>query len=180
MDKSEGNYALQRYIKSLVEVGAINFFDDMNTLVTLFDPEKCPDSLLPYFLESFGFVYVEGIDHSYHRKFLANIGEVVKRRGTYAGVRYIAKVLTGMDSELAYKRTSTEVEQSRVLTITLKADSLEQLQNIDVSLNVVKKYLDSQLPFYITTAMKSLVVTVEVRSQLYVGGFIVANNRYFI
>ena len=166
-DKELKSYPLYRYLGSLIEGGYAEALTDINNLLNLVDPQKCPEEFLPYFCNSFGLEYFEDIDSGYQRKMLANIGEVIKRRGTYSCVRFLVRVLTGMDVELEYIRGEYNEVEGRHLIVTLLASSLDQINNMDTNRAVVERYIQTQIPYYIYPHIYSRVATQEVKFNVY-------------
>ena len=165
-------FPLYRYLKSLIEGGYAPLIEDMNNFQDLVDPVKCPDSFFPYLYGSFGLEYFHDIDISYQRKFLANIGEVQKRRGTISLVRYIIRTITGMECEVSYLRGEHDEEQGRWLFITLISTTLEQIENVDTSIFVVQRFITNHLPFYITPVLSYTINTQVLQTQYYRAGAI--------
>lgn len=148
-----------RYLKALVDGGYFYIIDGSNSILDLLDPEKCPEELLPLFYKSVGLTYFEDIGVEYHRRFLANFGALMKRRGTYRSIKYLVATLTGLDVDLQYERRYTGNRcLGRFLTVKLIASTVEQVNNLPLSIRVVEKFITTQLPFYITV---SVVVDVE-------------------
>lgn len=162
---------LYRYLQSLIIGGGDSLIKDIEGLLYLIDPEKCPDVFLPMFLQSFGIEYNEDIDSVYQRKLISNIGELVKRRGTYSCVKYLAKVLTGMDVEI----TREESEETGVtIKVTLLAETLDQVNSLDISTKVLERYLTSYVPFWVLPVkIDSTVKAQEVNFSVYTGVVIV-------
>lgn len=148
----------------------------MNNFVNLIDPEKCPDEWFPFLYESFGLTYNPLIEEMrpiydpnnpmytgpyngqvfYHRKFLSNIGALLKRRGTLAGLRFLVRTLTGFEFQYSYKRgyvTDSNGEQSaygRHITINLIVSDAEKDLELENSKKVIEQFLTPFLPHYIT------------------------------
>lgn len=137
---------LYRYLQSLIIGGSSDLIKDIEGLLYLVDPETCPDVFLPLFLQSFGIEFNEDIDAVYQRKLVSNIGELVKRRGTYSCVKYLAKVLTGMDVNITREENE---EEGVTVTVTLLAETLDQVTNLDISTKVLERYLTSYIPFWL-------------------------------
>ena len=146
---------LYRYISALIE-GA---FDD--TLVkaaemkNLVDPWKVNKDILPLLYKAWGIPYFEYIGEEYNRRFLANIGEFLRRRGTMGGVRYIIRTLSGMECSLRYHRERTAEKDGRYLDIEIHPRTLQDLLNIGVGLGAVNSFLSLHIPYYIQTAIHS-------------------------
>ena len=90
-------HTLKRYLETL----GVSFSDTMQDtvdLLQLIDVEKLPTRLLPYYGRMFGFEYDDSVPEEFQRKYLANIVNIFKRKGTKAVIRYTARELTGMDA----------------------------------------------------------------------------------
>lgn len=159
----------------------------IENLIELLDPEKCPNKFLPYFCESMGIqwfpdlakVNAKALQYNdyYNRTFLSNIGEIYKRRGTEAVVKYIAKVLTEMDVILKYERVFDRdmigKTNARILWVELQAKTEEQINNVGINAEIIKRYIDTQLPYYITTAVL-YVISKLAKASLYTGNFVIS------
>lgn len=146
----------------------------INDFTNLIDPEKCPDKWFPYLYESFGLIYNPLIEENrsiynpenpnyvgpyngqvfYHRKFLSNIGALLKRRGSKAGLRFLVRVLTGFEFHYLYHRgyldEADESTYGRHVTINLVVDSAEKALELENSKRVIEQFLTPFLPHYIT------------------------------
>lgn len=174
MDKAQMTFPLKRYLSALIDGGYAELLKDTNNLMELVDPQKCPEKFLPMLCESFGLPYFNDIPAIYQRKFISNIGEINKRRGTYSCVTFLVRVLTGLDTELSYARTSN----GRELDITLLAKTLQQLSEIDTSVSVIEKYIQTQIPYYITPRVNSRVESQTIASRTYRSSAIFTNTVY--
>jgi P2-related tail formation protein len=168
-DKKQGQ-PFYRYLTVTVKGGYGKAIDDINNFLYLVDPEKCPDPVFPTLYESFGLEYFEDIDVKYHRKFLSNIGGMIKRRGTYASLRYLIRVITGLEIDLIYERVYNEgrtATVSRDLYITLLANSIDQVNELDTSVAIVEAFIKKHVPFYITTHITTSVQTQVIKRGVY-------------
>lgn len=157
-DKKIG-YPLKRYLESLIDGGFCDSIKDIEGVMLLVDPESIPEKFFPYLYESFGLEYFPDIDVSYQRKFLMNIGELIKRRGTFSSVQFLIKVLTGLEAELSYS--------GNTLTIVLLAKTLSQVDNIDTSMKVIGNFIKTQLPFFVNPVITSRIDTQIISSKSY-------------
>ena len=157
-DKKIG-YPLKRYLESLIDGGFCGSIEDIEGVMLLIDPETIPDKFFPYLYESFGLEYFPDIDVHYQRKFLLNIGELIKRRGTFSSVQFLVKVLTGLEAELSFK--------DDILNITLLAKNLGQVEEIETSLFVVGNFIKTQIPYFVTPVITSRIDTQIVLSKSY-------------
>ena len=178
-DKGLG-FPLLRFITALVEGGMYELNEETTNILDLVDPEKCPDEMFPHLCRSFGLEYFQDIDISYQRRFLANIGEIIRRRGTYACVRYMVSVLTGLDVELSYLRGNYNGKEGRHLIVTVLAKTIEAIMGIDVSVKVVERYLEGHIPFYIYPHVGSRIATQQVKSTIYRSNAVTKTVHYSI
>lgn len=104
LDQQEG-LPLYNYLKVIVYGGMKKNIDLANKFTELTDPVRCPSSFFPTLYESIGLKYDWGIGEIYHRRLFQNIGELMRRRGSYNSIRYLIRVLTGMECNLDYQRS---------------------------------------------------------------------------
>lgn len=157
-DKKIG-YPLKRYLESLIDGGFCGSIEDIKGMMLLIDPETIPEKFFPYLYESFGLEYFPDIDVSYQRKILMNIGELVRRRGTYSSVQFLIKVLTGLEAELSYKDGN--------LNIVLLSKTMEQVDNIDTSMFIIGNFIKTQIPFFVNPVITSRIDTQTIPSKSY-------------
>lgn len=140
---------LYRYLQSVIQ-GAFNgTLEQIAALTDLVNPQSCPVEYLPYLYQSFGFPYFEDIGEYYNRRFLASVGELLRRRGTIGGVRYLVRVLTGMESDISYERLTEGTIIGRVLNVFPRFPDVTSLAEIEVTTYTIKRFLELYLPFYI-------------------------------
>lgn len=163
---------LYRFLQSMYESGYAVIVDSndkklrgIDGLLNLVDPEKCPEEYLPYYCKSLGIPWFpdlitenapQGRDKYYYiRTFLCNIGEIYKRRGTESVVLYIAKMLTEMEVKLKYQRVLLPdgTTKARILWVDVQARDEEELRNVTFNANIVKRFIDTQIPYYITSVV---------------------------
>ena len=170
MDEQIGK-PLYRYLQSLIEGGYSDVIQGTDNLLDLVDPQACPDEFLPYYFKSMGIEWypdmiTEERGTYYLRTFLNNIGEIYKRRGTESVIKYIAKTLTEMDVELTYTRDFNEdlTTKARTMWVNILAETEEQIAKVEVSSKVIKRFIDTQVPYYLTT-----VVTYVIKTDISIG-----------
>lgn len=169
MDAMLKTYPLKRYLASLIEGGYSEVLKDTDGILDLVDPEKCPSKFLPYLCESFGLEYFEDMDDTYQRRFLVNIGEILKRRGTYACVRYLVRVLTGLDVDLRYERGYNEDKYGRWLFVELQGVNIDQILQIDTSIKVIERYVGTQIPYFITAILSASIAMQILQVKKHMG-----------
>lgn len=165
-------YPLRRYLEALIEGGFDGAIADIEGLMLLIDPKTTPESVFPFLCESFGLEYFPDIDVVYQRKFLMNIGELIKRRGTFSSVHFLIKVLTGLESELKL--------EGDTLNITLLARSVEEVNLIEPSIRVIESYIKAQIPYYINPVIMSKVEAQIIQSKSYAHGALTSRKTYTI
>lgn len=148
-------YPLYKYLQSVFS-GSDDLLQYINDILYLVDVDKVEDKYLPYFLQSFGFKHFEDIDPKYQRKILANIGILRKRRGTSNLVRFIVRVLADMDVEVEYN------PDTRVLTLTLKAESINDIMNMATSRKVITRYIQDFIPYYCKVEYEAETVPADI------------------
>lgn len=158
-EDSKIGFPLKRYLESLIEGGYCGNIEDIKGILSLIDPMAIPDEFFPYLCESLGLTYFPDMDISYQRKFLANLGELNKRRGTFASVQFLIRALTGLNSELSYEDGS--------LYIVLLAKNIEQLDSIETSMAIIGNFISSQIPHYVNPVLSSRIDTQIVNSKSY-------------
>ena len=181
---------LYRYLQSMLEGGYADLINNatkgyrgLENLLELVDPKTCPDEFLPYYCKSMGIEWfpdliTEERGTYYLRTFLCNVGEIYKRRGTDSVVKYIAKVLTEMDVKLRYERVfnSDRTTKARILWVELQAHTQEEIDNIGINAKVIKRYVDTQIPYYITSAIV-YVLRFSTSVKKYNGNFVISTIR---
>lgn len=149
MDSSLRTKPFYRYLQSLLEGGYGEQLKDINRFLDIVDPKKCPEEFLPYFIESFGLTYYSDVNVAYQRKFLSNVGELLKRRGTHSVVSYLVRTLTGLSIKQRYLRGEYKGYQGRHLIVTLLSGNVDSLNHLPTYIAVVEKYLRDFIPYYI-------------------------------
>lgn len=104
LDQEQG-LPLYNYLKVIVYGGMDKNIELANKFTELTDPVRCPSPFFPTLYESIGLKYDWGISEIYHRRVFQNIGELMRRRGSYNSIRYLIRVLTGMECNLDYQRS---------------------------------------------------------------------------
>lgn len=173
--KQKPKLPLYRYLQAIIESGFSDMTESIEGLLLLVDPKDCPEVFLPYLLKCFGFDYFEDIDPKYQRKLVASIGELVKRKGTCSGVKYLARVLTGLDAKLS----TSEVEGRNVLTVELLFDTLGQVENLDNDIKSVERYIEYFVPFWVLpVTVTSSIRVQELKEKNYIGSAMTCYTSY--
>ena len=178
---------LYRYLQALLEGGYADLVYNatkgtrgIDNLLDLINPETCPPEFLPIYCKSMGIEWFQDLviqrtedsdPYYYIRTFLCNVGEIYKRRGTESVVKYIAKVLTSMDVKLRYGRVfnSDLTTRARILWVELQAHTEEEIQSVGINSEVIKRFIDTQIPYYITTSVLYILKEQIELNDSYVG-----------
>lgn len=179
-EDSKLGFPLKRYLESLIEGGFYGIIKDIEGIMSLVDPTAIPDEYFPYLCESFGLPYFPDMDTSYQKKFLANVGELNRRRGTFAGVRYLTRALTGLESNLTYYEGEYLGQDGNYLFIELLAKSLEEINGIDVSKKVILDCIGSHVPYYVKPILTSRIANQLIGSKSYSHSVVSYNSFYTI
>ena len=171
---------LYRYLSSIILGGMELSLTDINNLLKIVDPEKCPDEFFPVLYNSFGLEYYPDIDIKYHRKFLMNYGELKKRKGTYSCINFLVRVLTSMEAKQRYLRGEYNGVTGRHLIVTLQAATLEDLAHIDTSMLVVQQFIGSFVPYYIIPHIEGAVATQTLILKIYRSSVMSSYKRYIL
>lgn len=170
MDASETEKQdLYRYLQAVFQGGFNTTLEQIAAMTDLVNPLTCPVEYLPYLYQSFGLPYFEDIGEYYNRRFLASIGEFLRRRGTIGGVRYLVRVLTGMESQISYERVMNEKEHSRYLHVYPVFPDVTSLAEIEVTSYTIKRFLDLHLPFYLRSIFFPFIETQYLVTDIHNG-----------
>lgn len=139
---------LYRFFKSII-YGGFNVPISTSTNFTgITKADKCPETIFPYLYNSNGLTYSNLVSTQLQRRFLSDLEEVYKRRGTYSGVKYLVRVLTGYDAETIYTKYVNESgETVKLLTVNVKGMALSEVENIETGLPVVREFIKDFIPF---------------------------------
>lgn len=177
------DYSLKRYLSAIVEGGYGELLQDINKTLELIDPQRCPEQFLPYLYNSFGFPYFEDIDPIYHRRFLSNIGEIIKRRGTYSCVTYLVRALTGLKVTLTYIEGEYDEVEGNHLILNLVVSSIDGANNISTSVTVIERFLATQIPYFITPHINyvpDMLGNTEIRGEYFTGTALTQSKQYIL
>lgn len=97
---SDKEQILRRFIESFVEGGFQPLLQETINIMDLLDVDKCPSRFLPQLCRMYGYEYTLEIPELFQRRLLKHIVDMYKRKGTKSVVRFIARELTGFDSEI--------------------------------------------------------------------------------
>ena len=96
----ETDYTLKRYLGAL-EVGLSHQLQELKNILLLLDVENIDAKFLPFYAKAFGVEYDPSIPESFQRKYLANLVDIFKRKGTEEVIKFICRELSGMNVSVA-------------------------------------------------------------------------------
>lgn len=108
---SDKDLILRRFIECFAEGGYIPLLSSTMDIMSLIDIDKCPSEFLPNLCKMNGLEYTKEIPELFQRRLLKYIVELYKRKGTKSVVRFIARELTGFESEIIENKDFTENEE---------------------------------------------------------------------
>lgn len=162
---SDTEQVLRRFIETFAEAGFDPLLQETMDIMNLIDVDKCPSEFLPLLCSYYGFEYTVEIPELFIRRLLKHIIELYKRKGTKSVVKFIARELTGFDSEIIENKDFDE----ELIEITHWDIRFEHYRNFVLKLNapyedsvlynkeeIVKKLVTDFLP----TNSQVLVITV--------------------
>ena len=91
---------LRRFIDTFAEAGFNPVLQETLSITDLLDVDKCPSKFLPQLCSMYGYEYTLEIPELFQRRLLKHIVEMYKRKGTKSVVKFIARELTGFESEI--------------------------------------------------------------------------------
>ena len=91
---------LKRFMQVMSEGGFTPLLNSTTNIMNLLDVDKCPTKFLPLLCSLYGYEYSLEIPELFQRRLLKLIVEMYKRKGTKSVVKFIARELTGFESEI--------------------------------------------------------------------------------
>lgn len=176
---AENNFALKRYLQSLLEGGVSPLSLLTDKLLTLNDPLQCPDEFFPLLCASFGVPFYKDIPLIYQRKFLNSYGDIFKRKGTFSVVRYLAKAMTGFQVNLKCEKDPPG-KTGEFLIVTFLIDYISQLDLLDIASKTLERYIKEFIPYFINVELIFKVAENTVYSTVRYGGYITSSKFYSI
>lgn len=96
----QDNQLLKNYLDALQQEGVDYLFNEITSILDLIDIEKMDEKYLPYYSELFGYKYRHNLPVNFQRRFLSNIAEIYKRKGTMSVLRFLAKELAEVEIDI--------------------------------------------------------------------------------
>ena len=159
---SDTEQILRRFIETFAEAGFDPLLQETMDIMNLLDVEKCPSEFLPLLCSLYGFEYTVEIPELFIRRLLKHIIELYRRKGTKSVVKFIARELTGFDSEIIENKDFNE----ELIEITKWDIRFEHYRNFVLKLNA--PYEDSMLYNREDIVFKLLEDFLPTNSQVFV------------
>lgn len=105
---SDKDLILQKLIETFTEGGFNHVINDTSNIMDLIDVDKCPKKFLPLLSKTYGYEYSEELPELFQRRLLKNIVEMYKRKGTKSVVKFIARELSGFETEIIENKDFSE------------------------------------------------------------------------
>lgn len=153
---------LRRFIETFAEGGFDPLLQETVDMMNLLDVDKCPSEFLPLLCQMYGFEYTVEIPELFIRRLLKHIIELYKRKGTKSVVKFIARELTGFDSEIIENKDFDE----ELIELTHWDIRFEHYRNFVLKLNA--PYEDSSLYNKEDVVKKLLTDFLPTNSQVFV------------
>ena len=132
---------LEEYLKSFALGGFQPLLEDLEAIINLVDPLKCPAQFLPYLLRHFGLDYIDDIPEKFQRRLVQNVVTLYKKKGTIPAVAFLARELSGFGVTIEEKSDGT-IEFALVKLNAYEDEDAELL----LAQDVVQRYIHLFLP----------------------------------
>ena len=96
---SEVDFTLKKFLHALGD-GLEEVHEEVLNLLTLIDVEKMDSKFLPFYASMFGVTYNYDVPEAFQRKYLANLVDIMKRKGTREVIEFTAREITGMEANI--------------------------------------------------------------------------------
>ena len=157
-DDATVEYALKRYLQALSDGGFSHVINELNGLLDLNDPDKCPKEFLELVFKQYGFEAFNGIPEVYLRKLLPLLGELYNRKGTTTVIEYLTSVISGIKTYIAL---SPNFAQDYTVNLRFEMDWDEQnFPNRDQLLRIIKEFI----PFFVEVVVVLIYMFYESAS----------------
>lgn len=156
---------LRRFIETFSEGGFDPLLQETISITDLLDVDKCPSRFLPKLCAMYGYEYTLEIPELFQRRLLKHIVEMYKRKGTKSVVRFIARELTGFDSEIIENKdfTADHVEltgwdikfehyRNFILKLTAPYEDSNLFNKEDIVVKIINDFLPTNSQVLVITA----------------------------
>lgn len=152
------NYALKRFLEALADGGFAKVIEEINGFLTLIDPDKVDEELLPILFKHYGLEVFNGIPTMYLRKLLPLISDIYNIKGTVTAVEYLTSVVSGVKSSI---ELSEEFTENHTINVNLEmnyGDTQTDIPDQEQLLRIIKEFI----PFYCDVLIVYLYIFEEL------------------
>lgn len=156
---------LKRFIEIFVEGGFNPLLQETMKIMDLIDVDKCPVEFLPQLCAMYGYEYSLELPELFQRRLLKYIVDMYRRKGTKSVVRFIARELTGYESEIIENKDFTpyDVEvtgwtvefknyRNFILKLTAPYESYSMYNKEEIVVKLVNEFLPTNSQAFIITS----------------------------
>ena len=137
-------YALKRYLSALSDGGFAKVIEEINGFLTLIDPDKVKEELLPILFLHYGFEVFNGIPTMYLRKLLPLVSDLYNIKGSITAVEYLTSLVSGVKSSVSLDE---EFSENHTINVNLEmnyGDNIVDIPDQDQLFRIIKEFV----PFY--------------------------------
>lgn len=149
--KKETFKTLQEYLYSFALGGFQPLLEDLEAIINLVDPFKCPSEFLPYLLRHFGLDYIDDIPEKFQRRLVQNVVTLYKKKGTVPAVAFLAKELSGFD---------VKIEEKSDGSIEFALIKLNAYEDEDAELLLAQDVIQRYIHLFLPAQTKSKIIVV--------------------
>ena len=156
---------LKRFLDTFAEAGFDPLLQETVSITDLLDVDKCPSEYLPHLCRMYGYEYTLEIPELFQRRLLKHIVEMYKRKGTKSVVRFIARELTGFESEIIENKDFTpeheeltgwskrfEHYRNFILKLTAPYEDSSLFNKEDIVIKIVNNFLPTNSQVLVITS----------------------------
>ena len=149
--KKETFKTLKEYLYSFALGGFQPLLEDLEAIISLVDPFKCPSEFLPYLLRHFGLDYIDDIPEKFQRRLVQNVVTLYEKKGTIPAVAFLAKELSGFD---------VKIEEKSDGSIEFALIKLNAYEDEDAELLLAQDVIQRYIHLFLPAQTKSKIIVV--------------------
>lgn len=149
--KKETFKTLKEYLYSFALGGFQPLLEDLEAIISLVDPFKCPSEFLPYLLRHFGLDYIDDIPEKFQRRLVQNVVTLYKKKGTIPAVAFLAKELSGF---------GVNIEEKSDGSIEFALIKLNAYEDEDAELLLAQDVIQRYIHLFLPAQTKSKIIVV--------------------
>ena len=149
--KKETFKTLKEYLYSFALGGFQPLLEDLEAIISLVDPFKCPSEFLPYLLRHFGLDYIDDIPEKFQRRLVQNVVTLYEKKGTIPAVAFLAKELSGF---------GVNIEEKSDGSIEFALIKLNAYEDEDAELLLAQDVIQRYIHLFLPAQTKSKIIVV--------------------